>query len=344
MLLPLGADAADFDVVLGDGSGHTATVALPAGEGLSSEPVRDFGGTAVAQALRVPLAGLDPALDATDVRSVTLVAQGGGSGLAWVLDLSGVPTGATPATPAKRLRTLSFGRLKVDEGDGGVRDVQIPYTVSGASGVDAVVRILTMKVGRQGYPVADRVLNVSVPAGSTGGSVTIQVPADRLDDLNLKLSAEAYPISGLMPTAFEGAVRVLDDDPTPALRTSVRSSPVAEGHSLVVEAHLARPVGYWTNVDVYPVKKPGARLAIGDLERKFVKQWGLPPRLIRPSRPYAGPYYRSYCSIRTGKDHCTVLRLPLRADGFAEPTERVTFRVRAYPRSRISWISARVHD
>ena len=130
-LLPLGADAAGFDVTFADGAGHTDTVVLGAGEELPAEPLREYGGTAVAQVLRVPTTGLDPGLDPTDIRSVSLVAHGG-SGRAWVLDVAAAPAGALPSVPAERLRTLSFERIKISEGDdAGVHEVEVPYVVSG---------------------------------------------------------------------------------------------------------------------------------------------------------------------------------------------------------------------
>ncbi len=343
-LLPLGADAAGFDVNFTDGAGHTDTVVLGAGEELPAEPLREYGGTAVAQVLRVPTTGLDPALDATDLRSVTLVARGG-SGRAWVLDLAAVTSGALPSVPEERLRTLSFDRLKITEGDGADRQVELPYVVSGPAGVDGQIRIATTRIGRQGYPVSGPAMNVTVPAGSTGGSVTFEVPANRLDDLNRTLTVNAYPISGVMPASYVGALRIIDDDPTPALRTSVRVTPVTEGQSLVFEARLARPVGYWTGVDAFPVAgTPQNRLRIGDLDREFVKSWGFPDRLTRPHRLYAGQNYFSFCEMNPGQDHCVLLRLPVRVDDRAEGRERVTLQVHAVPRSRRDWVSGRVRD
>jgi hypothetical protein len=188
-------------------------------------------------------------------------------------------------------------------------------------------------------------VTVTVPAGTTAGVVSFEVPANGLDDLNRTLSVEAYPISGVMPTSYIGELRILDDDPTPALRTSVRVSPITEGHSLVFEARLARPVGYWTGVSAYPVAPTArGRLRIGDLDREFVKSWGLPDRWIRPRLLYAGPNYRSFCEINPGKDSCVIVRLPIRVDEFAEGTERVTFRAHAIPRTRRDWVGGRVRD
>jgi len=292
----------------------------------------------------VPTTALDPALDATDVRSVTLVAQGG-SGTAWVLDLSAVPDGPVPALQDQRLPTVAFDSLKVSEGDSpAVRDVAIPYTLSGPSGVDGRIRVVTTKISKNGFPVDGPSFDVTVPAGSATGSVALPVPANRIDDLTKTLTVLAYPLSGLMPSSWSADLRILDDDATPAFRTSVRVTPVTEGHSLVFDARLARPVGYWTSADAYPVRKGGTRLRIGDIEREFVKQWGLPDRMIRPRLLYAGQHYRSSCAVLPGRDHCVLLRLPIRDDSFTEGTERVTLRVRAVPRVRVDWVGGRVRD
>ena len=343
-LLPLGLDAAGFDVTLADGAGHTDTVELGAGAELPAQPPREYGGTAVAQVLRVPTSGLDPGTDAADIRSVTLVAHEG-SGRAWVLDLAAVPTGAPPPVPEQRLRTLAFQSVKLTEGDGEVRVVEMPYDVSGPSGVEGKFRVLTTKLGRRGFLVSGPSWTVTVPAGSSGGSVSFEVPANRLDDLNLTLSVVAYPIAGVMPTSYVGELRIIDDDPTPALRTRVRATPITEGHSLVFEARLARPVGYWTGVSAYPVAPTAQdRLRIGDLDREFVKSWGLPDRLIRPRLPYAGPDYRSFCEINPGQDHCVLVRLPVRVDEYAEGTERVTLRSHVSPRTRRDRVTGAVRD
>ena len=166
-LLPLGADAAGFDVTLTDGAGHTDTVVLGAGDAWPSPCVS----TAAPRWRRC--SGCRPPASTRDWIPPTSARS------AWSPTREAAAPGCSTSPPRPPVRYRASPRSgcgrSASRGSRSARETTPASTRSRcrtpcpARPAWTGIRIVTTRIGRQGYPVSGRAENVTVPAGSTGG-------------------------------------------------------------------------------------------------------------------------------------------------------------------------------
>jgi hypothetical protein len=290
-------------VRLTDESGDSATV-TPTGAG-SLSPLPSGGespGRLWAQTLRAPLSAVS-GVDLTRLQQVTLVARSE-RGRVWVLDVSAMQR-TLPAVPARRAPLLDLGSVTVREGDSGTV-AQLPYRVRGPLTRDAVVRLGGLRsldgttVGRP---------DLTVPAGSTRGTLAWPVPANDRDSLARTVTrVTAYGVSGLVAGDANGRVTVLDDDPPPPGRVRTVRDRVSEGGALVWVVTWSPRSDYapFVRRRVLPARD-GRSISAGDL-------------------PLTYPAFTEF-ALSNPRTVRWVVRVPIREDGRREPREVVRVRV-----------------
>ena len=262
----------------------------------------DTPGRLWAQTLRVPLKGV--AVDLRTLSRITLVARSA-QGRVWVLDAASTD-GGLPAVPARRAPLVDLGSVTVREGDG-PSVARLPYRVRGtvpAAGATVQVSGLRDLDGR----VVSRPL-VTIPAGTTSGTVSWPVDGNRRDSLARSLTrVTAYGVSEVVAGDANGAVTVLDDDPPPQVRVRVVRDRVSEGGTLVwvLSWRPASDYAPFVRRRLLAVRH-GRGADADDLPRGFPAVSEL---------PLATPGVRRW-----------VVRVPIRRDGRAEPSEVVRLRV-----------------
>ena len=315
----------DLRVRVTDGTGSSATL-TPEG-GPTTEPL--LVGESVtklwAQALLVDATGAT-GVDLTDVTSVELVA-GSPRGRIWLADVSAAPE-VLATVPAARLPQLDLGELVIDEGNPGgtrlgavsQRTARVPFTVTGTlAGPARFVLVAGGGYDEEGGGSAPRRLTVDLAPGQTSGTIAVDYTADRLDDYDLQTDLSAWPVSGLATDDYLGALRVRDDDPTPALRISAPSR-VREGSTIKFTVSTDRPVGYWVPVYFVAVRSPGRPLRGTDVPGWYLAQ--LESRVAAKHPLYKIGVYRG-AEIRPG-GRSTRLAVPTVKDRLREGTETLS--------------------
>ena len=290
-------------VRLTDASGHATTV-TPVGEGRLS-PLPSGGetpGRFWAQALRVPLSGVT-AVDLDRLAQVELVARSE-RGRVWVLDVSGVRS-ALPAVPARRVPLVDLGSVTLKEGDSGTM-ARLPYRVRGTLSRTARLRIGGLRA-LDGRMVARPV--VDLPAGTTRGTLSWPVPANRRDSLaRTQTRVTAYGVSEVVARDAVGTVTVLDDDPPPRVRVRTVRSTVSEGGTLRWEVTWSPRSDYAPFV---------SRRVVPAASGRSVTSNDLPVRF---------PMFQEF-ALGDPSTPRWVIRVPVRRDGRREPRELVRIRV-----------------
>ena len=303
-------------------AGGSSAVVTPEGEGIvRALPVDRRVGKRWAQAV-VADPSAAAGLDLTRVVRLDVIGDSS-DGRVWILDVAAAPD-TLAAPPERRLPLVSLGSVTVAEGDSrGTSVARLPFTVTGGSTrpAELTVGVLDDSARRS----RDR-LRLDLAPGQTEGSIRYEYTGNTLDDTaRRRISYAAFAVRGAMTDAYDGQITLLDDDPAPRLRVRTPTR-VEEGGSIQVRATLSEATGYdsWIALQVARGSGSGPRLAAGDVPERWLEKHfaeGADPR-----RPLHRTGLFLYDRLRPG-DLDGTLRIPVRADGVREGTERVTLRI-----------------
>lgn len=307
---------------LTDGSGASA-ILTPEGDGLvRALPVDRFVGRRWAQAVIA-----DPAdADGIDLSSITRLDLVGDSadGRVWLLDVAAAPA-SLAAVPGRRMPTVSFGTLRIDEGDEAEpQTARVPFTVQGT--LTERASLVVGVVDTMSYRNRER-LRVDLAPGQTSGSIAIEYQPNTVDDYRLRTTLlDAHPLDGVMTDAYLGALRIVDDDPRPRVRITTPAR-VREGKPVTAKVTLSSAAGYdsWYGVRVVRGEGRGTRLAVGDVPARWLKRHGVPSR-VAASKPLHRVGLFLFARIRSGRTTASV-SIPTRSDAVREGRERVSLQV-----------------
>ena len=150
------------------------------------------------------------AVDLTRIVRVDLVSAST-RGRVWVADLSSAPA-TLAAVPDRRLPTINFSRVRIEEGAGGAKTARVPFQVTGD--LTAPARFSVLTVGQARGDVQR--FSVDLAPGQTGGSVPVGYVADRRADYRrLVTQVTAWATRNVMTDGYLGELAVVDDDPRP---------------------------------------------------------------------------------------------------------------------------------
>ncbi|MEW1696266.1 hypothetical protein ACIQCR_12245 [Streptomyces sp. NPDC093249] len=325
VVVPPNSGATDLDVTVVDASGRRAQLGRVRVDGL---PGTERTTSYWAREVRVPLSGAGRS--GVDVKRITTLelAPRGGTGRAWLMDASGWRPG-TPAVRPAALARVDIGRLKVMEGDSGVRTYRVPVRVSGGSAgqvrlfvpVDEtassyVSRLVTVRPGRH---------DIDVPVEVRGNT---RFGYDTSHDVFVKA------VRGTAVGSHRGGVTAVNDDAMPKVSLTPVAADVAEGEALIWRMTLSEPAdaGVMGSVGFLPVTS-GAELSTADVDRDWLAErvFEVPDPAVPLSAIPDGMIYVSVY-VEPGETSAEV-RVPTIRDGVAEPTESVRARLTTYDSS-----------
>lgn len=166
------------------------------------------------------------------------------------------PVNATPfdaqgevtITDDDPMPTLSIANVTVTEGDSGAVTATLTVSLSAVSGLDASAKYATEDgTATAGADYTAAMETLTIPAGSTTATLTIQVLGDLLDELDetfgIVLSA---PVSATLADA-EGTVSVADNDEAPTF--AIADVQVTEGGAVELTVTLSAPSGRQIELD-----------------------------------------------------------------------------------------------
>jgi subtilisin family serine protease len=219
---------------------------------LSTLPNNTYGfyqGTSMAAPYVTGLAALlkaaKPSATATEIRKAILdgvdkvpalgrfVATGGRINARKSIDL--LLGNSTPVA------TVSVANVSVAEGNAGTKSVQVTFTLSAAATSATTIAYRTAAgtatAGSDFYTAAG---TLSIPAGSTTGTVSVTVLGDAVVEPDETFTVQVSSVNGTPVTNVSGTVTIVNDD-TPA------SGPVVNvGDTSVQEGHFGTPVMRFT--------------------------------------------------------------------------------------------------
>ena len=309
----------DLRVRVTDAAGRSVTVRPEGGGALHALPTGDrwIPGKYWAQTLRLDTSSLT-SLDRSSLSAIELVGRSA-AGRLWVLDVAAA-SAALPAVPAKRVPIVDLGEVTVDEGGDGTHVAEVPFTVTGPVVDPAKLRVYAFG-GDRAKPIQ---VDVDLAPGSSGGTIEWEYTGDTLDSYR-KSTYELFgaAIRNVMTRDNNGAVVVLDDDPTPEVSIRALERRVPEGSPVRLELSLSSPSGKEMGVRYevvagYAETRP---LRAHDVGARWLETWtrwkeGTDPALHRTRAGQRG-------SIPPGRT-VKVFRIPVVDDGRSEPRESLT--------------------
>ncbi|MVO88270.1 hypothetical protein GPA10_26785 [Streptomyces sp. p1417] len=324
VIVPPNSKGTRLDVAVTDASGHRAKLGEVKADGLpGTERTSSYWGREV----RVPLTAATRAgLDLTQVTSLELTPRTR-SGRAWLVDGWGWRPG-TPDAGTADLARVDIGRLKVKEGDSGVRTYQVPVRVSGhGTGkvrlfmVDPVTQKATARV-------------VTVRAGGEHVDVPVTVRGNKRYDSDVSHEVLAKAVSGAVVGSYGGGVTVRNDDPMPKVTVTPVADRVTEGKPLKWRISLSAvadtPIE--TGFDIRPVSGGAKELSTKDVDKRWLKEvFGRSPNPQVPlSKVSDAPYIQT--SVKAG-ERSVVVSVPTVKDRVREPKETLRLRLFTYDQS-----------
>jgi hypothetical protein len=164
---------------------------------------------------------------AVDVMKVKRATVGDGEAIVTIDDDD---TGPPEPAPAPSTPTLSVTTNAVDEGSAATNPRQVLVSLSepsaGVTAVDWTLAAGTASAGRDFQPAGG---TVTIPAGQTSASLTIDVLGDTTDEDDETLSVALSNPVGVQLAEASHLIRIVDNDPPPIL--SVTTTSVSEGTS-----------------------------------------------------------------------------------------------------------------
>ncbi|WP_151477730.1 alpha/beta hydrolase family protein [Streptomyces albicerus] len=309
VVVPPNTTGTRMDVSLTDATGKQATLGGIRVDGL---PGTDRTASYWGREVRVPLTAASRAgLDLKRVSSLELTPRNQ-SGQAWLMDAWGWRPGMAAVRPAV-LPRVDIGRLKVEEGDSGVRTYRVPVRVSGQG--SGQVRLFVAEPDSD--KATSRVLTVR-----PGSSIDVPVDVQGNTRFGYGTSHNVFvkAVRGAVVGSHRGGVSVENDDPMPTFTATPVADRVTEGQSLTwrITQSAVADTEIWFNAAFLPVSG-GTELSTTDLDPDWFEQnTGESPTPSRPLSQVEELYLSA--SIPAGQ-LTTEVTVPTATDGLPEPEE-----------------------
>lgn len=320
VIVPPNTTGTRFDVSLVDASGHRAELGRVGVDGLpGSDRTASYWGREV----RVPLSStVREKLDLKQVKTVELTPRTR-SGKAWLMDAWGWRPG-TPTVKAAELPRVDVGRLKVKEGDSGVRTYRVPVTVSGKGSGKVRLFVPDVETGA----VAHRTLTVR-PGDRV--DVPVEVRGDTRYNYDIEHDTLVKAVRGAVVGSYRGGVMALNDDPAPKVTLEPVADRVTEGQALTWRMTLSEPVDVdmMATLSFQPVDGGGPELTTLDVDPEWLRnELGTEPR---PERALSklGQEMGLFVSVPAGERTAEV-SIPTLKDELSEPEESLKAQLFVY--------------
>ncbi|MFE6177246.1 hypothetical protein [Streptomyces sp. NPDC056464] len=314
VIVPPNTTGTQLDVSVTDAAGRHRTLGRVKVDGL---PGSDRTSSYWAREVRVPVGADDAAaLDLKHIKSLELTPRTR-SGRAWLMDAWAWQPGTAQVREAQ-LPRVDIGRLKVKEGDSGVRTYQVPVRVSGQGSGQVRLFVSDPVTGK----VTDRLVAVRP------GAQTIDVPVKVEGNPRYGYDTGHYVFVKAVRTAVVGAhlggVTVENDDPMPTVSVTPVAGRVTEGRPLKWRVSLsavadAEISGTYV---LLPVTE-GRELSTKDVDPRWLEETaGASPDPERPLSKLDG--FLLWVNVEAGKKSAE-LQIPTVKDQVAEQSESVRF-------------------
>ncbi|MGW7237880.1 hypothetical protein [Streptomyces sp. NPDC054804] len=316
VFVPPNTQGTRLDVAVTDTHGHRAALGRVRVDGLPGS-----GRTASywARELRVPLTAARRAgVELSSVKSLELTSRSA-SGRAWLMDAWGWRPG-TPAVRAATLPRVDVGRLRVDEGDSGVRTYHVPVRVSGHGSGQVRVYVVDPATGT----AKDRL--VTVRPGGHAADVPVEVRGNTRYGADLPYDVLVKAVHGAVVGSYRGGLTVHDDDPAPEVTVTPLADKVTEGSALKWRISLSEAADTDIGALFVPVPPGGGapELSTKDVDPQWLADVsGAAPDPERPLSKVDG--LGLWLDIPAGRTSLDV-SVPTVADRVGEPAESVGFR------------------
>ncbi|AVZ74576.1 hypothetical protein SLUN_22820 [Streptomyces lunaelactis] len=311
VFVPQNSTGTQLDVSVTDASGKRANLGRVQVDGL---PGSDRTASYWAREVRVPLTAATRAgLDLRRVASLELTPRTR-SGQAWLMDAWAWSPG-TPAVKEASLPRVDIGRLKVKEGDSGVRTYKVPVRVSGKGSGTVRLYVLDPATGK----AKDRLVTVR-PGGSV--DVTVQVKGNKRYAWDVSHDVLVKAVRGTVVGSHAGGVTAENDDPMPEITVKPVADKVTEGQPLKWQVSLSAPADVDISKTLAFVPVPGrSELSAKDVDRQWLLDLiGHVPDGEVPLSQLEYAYL--WVSVPAGRTSAEVA-VPTVRDQVAEPTEYV---------------------
>ncbi|WJV50190.1 alpha/beta hydrolase family protein [Streptomyces flavofungini] len=323
VIVPPNTRGTRLDVTVTDASGHRAKLGQVRVDGLpGTEMTSSYWGREV----RLPLSAAARAgLDLKQVMSLELTPQNR-SGRAWLMDAWGWRPG-TPDAGTADLARVDIGRLKVDEGDSGVRTYKVPVRVSGQGTGKVRLFVTDSRTQR----TTNRI--VTVRPGGDAVEVPVTVRGDKRYGTDTSHEVMAKAISSAVVGSHQGGVLVRNDDPMPKVSVRPIADRVTEGKALKWRVTLSEAAD--TDIEAgFELRRvtSGTELSTKDVSKRWLKETfdRSPNPARRLSKVSEMPYVPA--GIAAGK-RSVVVSVPTVKDRVRESKETVRLRLLTYDQS-----------
>ncbi|MFK4691442.1 alpha/beta hydrolase [Streptomyces pristinaespiralis] len=260
VFVPPNTTGTRLDVSVTDSSGKRAKLGTVRVDGL---PGSDRTASYWAHEVRVPLtAAVRAGLDLRRVAALELTPRTG-SGKAWLMDAWAWSPG-TPVVREAPLTRVDIGRLKVKEGDSGVRTYQVPVRVSGKGSGTVRLYVLDPITGE----AKDRLVTVR-PGGTVEVPVRVEGNTRFAWDTSHDVLVKA--VRGTVVGSHSGGVTAENDDPEPQVTVKPVADEVTEGQTLKWRVALSEPADaeIYTSIQFVSVAG-GPELSTKDVDEQWL--------------------------------------------------------------------------
>jgi hypothetical protein len=272
-------------------------------------------GKALARQLRAPLEGLDPA----DITAVELVPRSR-RGRFWLLDVA-TRGNSLDGESEVAVPRVSVASLRIPEGDGGDRTIDIPLVIEGEVNRRARLWVQLTDFAALDDPLTG--LPMVLEPGATSATVPFTWHGDTVYDpftqvTQVTLLSRRNVVTG----QFAATVEVVEDDPAPTLAVDTPQVTAAEGDALRWTFRLSAPMANWAFWPLQIVAAAGrfTELDTDDVDPAFLEQFGMVPP--DPAIPLSQLGLSPGLEFEPGTTAVT-FEIPIRADARAEPFEGV---------------------
>ncbi|WP_406400429.1 hypothetical protein OH805_15555 [Streptomyces sp. NBC_00879] len=311
VFVPPNSTGTQLDVSVTDASGKRANLGRVQVDGL---PGSGRTSSYWAREVRVPLtAATRSGLDLRRIASLELTPRTR-TGQAWLMDAWAWSPG-TPAVQEAPLTRIDLGRLKVKEGDSGVRTYKVPVRASGKGSGTVRLYVLDPATGK----AKDRLVTVR-PGG--GIDVSVQVKGNKRYAWDVSHDLLVKAVRGTVIGSHSGGVIAENDDPMPKVTVKPAADKVTEGQPLKWQVALSAPADVEITSTLTFVPVPDRReLSTKDVDRQWLLDLigHVPNGEVPLSRLEQA---NLWASVPAGKTSAEVT-VPTVRDQLAEPTEYV---------------------
>ncbi|WP_217140042.1 hypothetical protein [Streptomyces sp. AC627_RSS907] len=314
VIVPPNSTGTRLDVSVTDATGRRATLGRVGAEGLpGSERIASYW----AQELRVPLTAAERAgVDLGRVTSLELTPRNR-AGKAWLMDAYAWQAGTPQVRPAPLAR-VDIGRIRVKEGDSGVRTYHVPVRVSGKNGGTVRMYVTDPATGT----ARDRL--VTVRPGGPGIDVAVKVTGNKRYSRDASHDVLVKAVRGSVVGSYVGGVTAENDDPMPGISVTPVADTVTEGQLLHWRVSLSEPADVDLNTLLVPVPDDTrAELSTKDVDQDWLREMmgEIPDGEVPLSRL---EYFALWASVPPGETS-TEVAVPTIRDEVTEPAEHIGF-------------------